>query len=73
MSGAPVTYSEMRQAVLAEADRIAGTQDALVAGGCRAAPDAGELRRRVVFEKIADLLDRIMTRQDVKDRLRGKP
>ena len=71
MSPPPVTFSEMRSVLLAEADRIGGIQEALVAAGLRSAPEEGELRRKHVFERLAQLIDRVTADSVIKDRLKG--
>lgn len=52
----PITFVDMIDAIWAEACRIRGTQDALVASGLRAYRNTDELRRADIFEAASKVL-----------------
>lgn len=58
-----VTIDEIVDALLDEAARIETTQAALVSTRARAAPDAREMRTRLLFETAADMLIRLKPHQ----------
>jgi hypothetical protein len=59
MSADPVTIAEIVGQLTAEADRIKEMQKVLVDAGGLKAPDAGMMRRALVFDAAADMLFRI--------------
>jgi hypothetical protein len=60
----------MREAAAYEADRIKGTQQALVVGGLRHGPDAGELGRAEAFEALVRLVDLVACDRQFLERLK---